>query len=103
MKIELQDTYKKMPGLRELVAQDVNLSRIARLPTKVGAINHQATIDVDTKGVESAAATAISVVLYSNFSPTETVKVDRPFAYFIVETDTGMIHVAGLMRNPLGN
>ena len=54
---------------------------------------------MNKNGVEASAATSISVVLYSLFTPDKTIEFDRPFAYFIVE-DGKAIHMAGILNDP---
>ena len=60
----------------------------------------QAVMDVNTEGVEAAAATGISIIPYSAFTEDLNIEFNRPFAYFIVEKSTFMILFAGIMENP---
>ena len=60
----------------------------------------QAVMDVNTEGVEAAAATGISIIPYSAFIEDLNIDFNRPFAYFIVEKSTFMILFAGIMENP---
>ena len=55
---------------------------------------------MNENGVEASAATGISIVPYSFFTPDITVNFDRPFAFFIVEKSTKMIQFAGIVNNP---
>jgi serine protease inhibitor len=60
----------------------------------------QATMDVTPGGVEAAAATGITITLYSAFVPDVEVKIDRPFMFFIVEKPTNMILFSGFVNDP---
>jgi serine protease inhibitor len=51
-------------------------------------------------GVEAAAATGISITLYTGFRGDHEIRVDRPFLYFIVEKPTNMILFAGYVNDP---
>ena len=59
-------------------------------------------MDVTPGGVEAAAATGISITLYSAFNPDHRVTIDRPFLHFIVEKPTNMILFAGYVNDPRG-
>lgn len=66
----------------------------------VGAVVHQANIDVDEKGTEAAAATA--VVMAAGSAPTEPVRltVDRPFIFALRDQETGAILFLGRITKP---
>ena len=101
MSNELTQLMKAVPGLGAAFEQSADYSRMAKVQVQVGNVNHKATIDVNKDGVEAAAATAISVVLYSNFQPEREIIIDRPFLYFIVENDeSDAIHIAGILNSP---
>jgi len=88
-------------GLGEIMQPTANYGKISEKPVQVDAINHKAVIDVNTKGVEAAAATSISIVpKFGSFKAEKEVKIDRPFLYFIVENSKKIIHFAGVLRNP---
>jgi serine protease inhibitor len=57
-------------------------------------------MDVTQGGVEAAAATGVTVTLYSAFYPDVEVVVDRPFLHFIVEQPTNMILFSGFVNDP---
>jgi serine protease inhibitor len=57
-------------------------------------------LDLTAGGVEAAAATGISITLYSAFNPDLQLTVDRPFLHFIVEKPTNMILFAGYVNDP---
>lgn len=66
----------------------------------IGEVIHQAFIEVNEEGTEAAAATSVGMVMTSvGISP--TIRIDRPFVYFIREKHTQAILFAGKMMNPL--
>lgn len=65
----------------------------------IGEVIHQAFIEVNEEGTEAAAATSIGFVLTSTGN-TPTIRIDRPFVYFIWEKHTEAILFAGKMMNP---
>jgi serpin B len=66
----------------------------------VSTVVHQANIDVDEKGTEAAAATA--VVMRATSQPAErvTLRVDRPFLFAIRDVPTGTILFLGQVADP---
>ena len=64
---------------------------------KIDAIIHKTFIEVDEKKTEAAAATAITMVRTTAIRP-ENPKIfhaDRPFLYFIIDNETGVILFMG--------
>jgi serpin B len=66
----------------------------------ISAVIHQANIDVDEKGTEAAAATA--VVMRATGMPAEpvTLRVDRPFIFALRDVPTGAILFLGRVTDP---
>ena len=66
----------------------------------ISAVIHQANIDVDEKGTEAAAATA--VVMRTTGAPEEpvTLRVDRPFLFALRDVPTGAILFLGRIADP---
>ena len=60
----------------------------------------QSVLEVTSGGVEAAAATGITVTLYSAFRGDHEVYFESPFLYFIVEKPTNMILFAGFVSDP---
>lgn len=60
----------------------------------------QVVVDVNPSGVEAAAATGITISLYSAFIPDHEVFVNRPFLFFIVEKPTKMVLFGGIVHDP---
>ncbi len=66
----------------------------------ISDVIHQANIDVDEKGTEAAAATA--VVMRATGMPVEpvTLRVDRPFLFALRDVPTGAILFLGRVADP---
>lgn len=66
----------------------------------ISKVVHQANIDVDEKGTEAAAATA--VVMERTAAPTEpvTMRVDRPFLFALRDVPTGALLFLGRVADP---
>jgi serpin B len=71
----------------------------------VSAVVHEGFVDVAEEGTEAAAATGVVVGVRSampNPEPPLTVRADRPFAWAVVERQTGAILFAGVVADPRG-
>ncbi len=66
----------------------------------ISAVEHKAYIDVDEKGTEAAAATAVVVGVTSMPLEPIQVKIDRPFIFFIIDNETGTILFMGRFIQP---
>ncbi|OGN86833.1 MAG: hypothetical protein A2X23_02280 [Chloroflexi bacterium GWC2_73_18] len=66
----------------------------------ISNVIHQANIDVDEKGTEAAAATA--VVMVGTGAPAEpvTLRVDRPFLFALRDLPTGAVLFLGRVADP---
>jgi serpin B len=71
-------------------------------PLRIGAVAHQACIDVDEHGTEAAAATAMAIAARAAIQapPPVTVVVDRPFLFAILDRATGQAVFAGQVSLP---
>jgi serpin B len=67
---------------------------------EISDVIHQANIDVDEKGTEAAAATA--VVMRATAMPAEpvTLRVDRPFIFALRDVPTGTVLFLGRVGDP---
>jgi serine protease inhibitor len=68
----------------------------------IGSVVHQAFVDVDEKGTEAAAATAV-MMRAGSAMPTEkpvVFRADHPFLFFIRDTASGAILFAGRLVDP---
>ena len=66
---------------------------VTNISDRTSKINHAVKLDVDEKGVEGAAATAVQINFRSGFDP-ERVDIVRPFYFSISNrcwSDKGMI------------
>jgi serpin B len=65
----------------------------------IDAVIHQANIDVDEKGTEAAAATA--VVMRESAAPSAVdLTVDRPFVFALRDLETGAVLFLGRITEP---
>lgn len=100
---ELNEALQNM-GLRSIFSLGANFSRMSddtRL--SVGNVLQQVFLDVNEKGTEAAAATAITVVIVSarqNPPKPKPFIVDRPFVVLIRDDVTGAVMFAGRITNP---
>jgi serpin B len=72
-------------------------------PLHIGTVVHQANIDVDEKGTEAAAATAVGMDTGGGPSAIKQIRLrlDRPFLFFVRDMDTGTILFMGRVVDPL--
>ena len=66
----------------------------------IDAVIHQANIDVDEKGTEAAAATAIVMLESEALADDVELTVDRPFVYALRDMETGAILFLGRITEP---
>lgn len=66
----------------------------------ITAVIHQANIDVDEKGTEAAAATAVVVGRTSMPAETVTLTVDHPFLFALRDLETGTVLFLGRITDP---
>ena len=90
-------------GVRQAFTDRADFSGItgaARL--LINAIAHKAYIDVDERGTEAAAATAVVIRTRAAMRPTPlvTMVVDRPFLFAIIDTSTSLPVFLGQVTRP---
>jgi serpin B len=103
-----ETTYGLIPALRQLGVQaafgpGADFSGITEAgPLQLGAVLHKAYIDVDERGTEAAAATAVGARAAAaiRLPPPVTMVVDRPFLFAIVSTTTGLPLFLGELSRP---
>jgi len=71
----------------------------------IGAVIHQANIDVDEKGTEAAAATAVGMFTTGGCGSSQPLKVitlrlDRPFLFVLRDVETGAVLFMGRVVDP---
>jgi serpin B len=89
-------------GMKSIFVSSGDLSGIST-STKltVRDVMHKAFVEVDEKGTEAAAATAILAESTSApAAPPRAVKVNRPFAFFLQDVPTQAVIFAGHVTNP---
>ena len=71
-------------------------------PLQIGAVAHKAYVDVDERGTEAAAATAVVIRTRAAMRPPSpvTMVVDRPFLFAIVDTVTSLPVFLGQVSRP---
>ncbi|WP_319502009.1 serpin family protein [uncultured Draconibacterium sp.] len=67
---------------------------------KIDYVKHKTFIEVNEKGTEAAAVTAVAIVVTSVGPHNMQFNVNRPFLYAITEKDTDAILFMGTVKNP---
>ena len=107
-KFKLELSYElsrlmKSLGMNDAFSKKADFSKITdNKELYISAIIHKTFIEVDEKGTEAAAATAVVMRVKSMPPPAEKIefKADHPFFYFIRENSTGTILFTGRMNDP---
>jgi serpin B len=100
----LNSTLKNM-GMKEAFGKRADFSRLCECrpgQVYISDVLHKAVIEVNEKGTEAAAVTAI-VIRTTSAMPTEKpfhMVVDRPFLLAIVDDETGLILFMGAISDP---
>jgi len=68
----------------------------------ISTVIHQAFVEVDEKGTEAAAATAVIMVKSAMGKPPKIFRADHPFLFYILDKETGTILFFGRMVDPRG-
>lgn len=90
-------------GVRAAFGDDADFSGITTAERlRIREVVHKAYIDVDEKGTEAAAATAVimRVAALAPDRPPVTVTLDRPFLFAITDTVTGLPVFLGTQTDP---
>jgi serpin B len=95
-------------GMRRAFSLDADFSEMVREPVNedgvlhIDSLIHQAFIELDEKGTEAAAATAVTMARVTSFRPETPVEfcADRPFAYCLMDDRTGVILFMGRLSSP---
>ena len=66
----------------------------------ISDVIHQANIDVDEKGTEAAAATAVAMAASAMPAEPVTLRVDRPFLFAVRDVPTGAVLFLGQVVDP---
>lgn len=80
--------------------ENADFSAITPEPVCISRVLHKTFIEVNEKGIEASAGTAIEMIVTSPGPATEIVQfhLDRPFLYFIREISTGTIFFMGTIN-----
>ncbi len=101
---QLSGTLRRLGVVRAFSSDDADFSGITTEEfLYIDEVVHKAYIDVDEKGTEAAAATAVAIRMLAAFSPAAppvTVTVDRPFMFAITDMVTGVPLFLGNVMNP---
>jgi serine protease inhibitor len=105
--LEMAQLLQKL-GMKKAFSQThADFSNITHDPEGlfVGSVIHKAFVDVNEKGTEAAAATAIMMALGCAMEPKPPKKfrADRPFLFFIRDRRTKLIHFMGRVTNPIAH
>lgn len=106
-KFKIECSYNLKPALGKMglapLYEDAKLGGIAPdldQLTKIDQIQHKTYINVDEEGTQAAAATGVAVVTRAILVKPLEFKLNRPFAYAIVDQQTGAIIMMGTVANP---
>jgi len=107
-RFRLEAAFDLIPALRRLgvaaaFGDNADFTGITdAAPLRIGAVAHKAYIDVDERGTEAAAATAVVLrtLAATRPPPPVTMVVDRPFLFAIVDTATSLPVFLGQVSRP---
>lgn len=100
-KTNLNEILKSL-GVTSIFAPKAGeLGGILSGPVAVSDVIHQAKIEVDRKGTRAAAATVVTMLRSCRIpAPKPVVTLDRPFAFFIYDTQSQLTIFSGIYRAP---
>ncbi len=101
----LVDSLRALGMSDAFEAAQADFTGIAKEPLFISAVIHQANIDVDEHGTEAAAATAVGMSTgggCGGWNPLKTItlRLDRPFLFFVRDTETGAVLFMGQVTDP---
>ncbi len=98
--LDLKDILAGL-GMPTAFTEDADFTGITREDRLlISAVIHQANIDVDEKGTEAAAATAVILQAVSAPLDIVTLTVDRPFLFALRDMETGAVLFLGRVADP---
>ncbi|XP_041661564.1 alpha-1-antitrypsin homolog [Cheilinus undulatus] len=93
----LKSTLKEM-GIINAFENNADFSGISEeLPLEISKASHKAVLSVTEIGTEAAAVSTMEFIL---FMLPPTIRIDRPFLVFIIESTSGSILFMGKINNP---
>jgi serine protease inhibitor len=104
-KLDLCEALKTMGMIDAFVFGQANFAGMDGRPNWlfIGAVIHQAYVDVNEQGTEAAAATAVVGGLGGAGALPPTFRADHPFLFLIQENKTGSILFIGRVTDPTKN
>jgi serpin B len=104
-RVDLADALAAMGMPMAFDVETADFSGISPIARETGLyitkVIHQANIDVDEKGTEAAAATAVVMATGGGPGSREVAfKVDRPFLFLVRDVPTGAILFMGRVVDP---
>ncbi len=94
----------KEMGIHTVFTPEADFSPMSNEWLKVDSIIHKAHIEVDRQGTKAAAVTMAVVVAgcAPDFDNIKEVRLDRPFVYAIMDTETGLPVFTGIYNSAKG-
>lgn len=88
-------------GMPSAFGPEADFSAMSSEPLVISDVVHEVFVSVDEAGTEAAAATAVVMVeTAAPAAPSVSLNVDRPFLYWIVDTETDAILFLGRVTDP---
>ena len=87
--VEMKDILSAM-GMEDAFSSEADFSNMTEEPVFIGSVLHKTFIRVTPEGTQAAAATTAVMTLGIGPDGVAYVTCDRPFAYAIVDTTTGL-------------
>ena len=100
----LVETLQQM-GVNKAFGNEADFSGMSGVPMFISEILQKARIQVDEAGTKAAATTMVVMPMMATpFDKSKPAKmiVDRPFAFAIMDDESGAVCFAGIIENPLG-
>ncbi|WP_166962580.1 serpin family protein [Yeosuana marina] len=97
-KKEFNDALANL-GLGIAFSNNANFSNLSNTDTKISFVLQKTFIDVNEKGTEAAAVTAVGIVTTS-IGESKQFLLNKPFLFVITEKETGSICFMGKVGNP---
>ena len=94
----LNDALRTM-GIVDAFSDAADFSGISDEPLAIDQVLHKTFIQVDESGTKAAAATMVGMKCMSMPMPSQSVILDRPFLYMIVQDETNLPVFLGTLTN----
>lgn len=89
-RIELNELLSDMGMGSAFSMEEADFSKIAEFPLYISSVLHQTAIEVDEQGTKASAVTGLGANGSSAPAEKKQVILDRPFIYFILDTNTNL-------------